>query len=572
MYGSRRIKADVLVVGAGLAGIMAAITAAESGANVCIVSRGPVCSGSSFYPGTWGLGLVGPESVADMADLESTILRIGEGMADPELVHTLVSGIPEGIACLENMGIRLRTAQNSGEKEFIPCFDHKNRSWHGLEKAGAAEVFVERLKALNVQMLNNTAVLSLKKSGGRICGAAALATGYSNTGSMTDNVRAEKISELLDIDCKAVVLATGGMGGLFQYCLNTSDVRGTGQYLALQAGAELVNLEFMQMMPGYISPAPKTIYNEKMFGYSRFVSDGRELFTDWPEEKRQSSMAVRSTHGPYTTRLPSGCIDQLLFREFLQHPEGIQVTYQDSIKKNPAEFIRTYFDWLAREKHLTMDDAVQIGIFAHASNGGIRIHKDAGTNVPGLYACGEVTGMMHGADRLGGLSTANGLVFGRIAGRSAAAAALERPDTEVCRDNAGDGGQLVIIPNAGEYLKRLRQWNFRTAMVERSARASEKVLEDLRILCQKAVSERRVYDKENDLASVSAEELLATVDFEAAAALSNALHQVILMRQESRGPHFREDFPEKSEAFGCPLVSRMHQGRIVTEFLNMYSN
>ena len=90
------IKCDVLVMGAGIAGIMAAISAAEAGADVCIVSGTRICSGSSFYPGTWGLGLVGPESEADEEDLKSVILKVGEGMADPELVSVLVSHIRRG--------------------------------------------------------------------------------------------------------------------------------------------------------------------------------------------------------------------------------------------------------------------------------------------------------------------------------------------------------------------------------------------------------------------------------------------------------------------------------------------
>ena len=103
------IKCDVLVMGAGIAGIMAAISAAEAGADVCIVSGTCICSGSSFYPGTWGLGLVGPESEADEEDLKSVILKVGEGMADPELVSVLVShiqGIPNGLVFPFGFGMR----------------------------------------------------------------------------------------------------------------------------------------------------------------------------------------------------------------------------------------------------------------------------------------------------------------------------------------------------------------------------------------------------------------------------------------------------------------------------------
>ena len=101
----RRIYVDVLVVGSGLAGLTAAISAAEEGVRVAIISRGGLCSGSSFYPGTWGLGLVAPEDEKDVPDLEETILRIGEGMANPALVHTFTGQIRESLEYLEHLRV-----------------------------------------------------------------------------------------------------------------------------------------------------------------------------------------------------------------------------------------------------------------------------------------------------------------------------------------------------------------------------------------------------------------------------------------------------------------------------------
>lgn len=515
------IKTDVLVVGAGLAGIMAALSAAEAGADVCLVSRSKICSGSSFYPGTWGLGLIEPvDNEADADDLEQTILEVGQQMADPELVHTFVHGISDGIRYLEKLGVPLRAAVNSQEKAFIPCFDHKNRSWHGLEKAGAIPVLLQHLKEQNVQMLERTMVLKLKQKNGKVCGAAA--------------VHPEK--GLMDISAASVVLATGGLGGLFRYRLNTSDVCGSGQYLALSAGASLVNIEFMQMMPGFLRPAPGTIYNEKMFSTSEFRVDGQSIFEGFDEEHLKEAMAVRSTHGPFTTRLISGSIDQQLFKAFREHPEGVTLTYDISDLESQPEFIRTYFEWLSEEKHLTLDDAVQIGIFAHASNGGIRIDTKAYTGVEGLYACGESTGMMHGADRLGGLSTANGLVFGRIAGASAAQHAAYAGEDDI--SNA-DMPELFVCEHAADYLETIRQWNFETAMVLRCRETSEHVLYALEDLRRNFEKEKRIFDNSKDQLS----QLQLTADADAAIALTQILHCAILKREESRGSHFRTDCP-----------------------------
>lgn len=83
--------------------------------------------------------------------------------------------------------------------------------------------------------------------------------------------------------------------------------------------------------------------------------------------------------------------------------------------------MQTFAAWLEQEHSITPGDELRVAMYAHASNGGIKIDAHGATNIKGLFACGEATGGMHGADRLGGLSSANGLVFGRIAGASAAA-------------------------------------------------------------------------------------------------------------------------------------------------------
>lgn len=144
---------DVLVLGSGIAGISAALTAAESGASVILVCKGRLFSGSSFYPGTWGLGLVGPADEADEADLISTIEDVGCGMADDALVRALVKGIHPAIEKVRSMGVRLRKAGKGGQQEYIPCFDHKHRDWNGIEFDSAREIYSQRLEELGVTIL-----------------------------------------------------------------------------------------------------------------------------------------------------------------------------------------------------------------------------------------------------------------------------------------------------------------------------------------------------------------------------------------------------------------------------------
>lgn len=502
---------DVLVVGSGIAGLMAAVEAAEAGCAVTLMTSAKLFSGSSFYPGTWGLGLIGPEDRADQEDLVRTIQEVGCRMATQEMAETFVSGIQPAIEKVRAMGVQLRQAVQKNQREYIPCFDHKGRSWNGLEFDSVREVFSRRIEELGIQVIEHCEVLKLVCRDGRAAGCVALSGG-----------------KLHYLGCRALVLATGGYGSLFRYHLCTEDVAGMGQALALEAGASLVNMEFMQMMPGYISPAPKTIFNEKTF---RFVymrrGNGADLLPPGAETDRL--LDLRSGHGPFTTRLDSKAVDFALFRAFWEDERGVEVTYSDELRKNPPEFITTYFDWLGDAKGLTLDDPIRVGIFAHAANGGVRIDPEAFTGVPGLFACGEVTGGMHGADRIGGLSTANGLVFGGKAGRSAAASCVGTPQPP---EQCAFEGHSCTDP-AGT-LRALQQLMFQNAMIARSETGLNSALERLDAL--EAGLDRR---PSTDPRAIAGErEIMARLT------TARSILTAARLRRESRGSHHREDFPE----------------------------
>lgn len=527
---------DVLVVGSGIAGIMAALAAAGAGRSVILASSGPVFSGSSFYPGTWGLGLIGPENEADQEDLVQSILEVGCGMADETMVRAFVAGIGPAIEGVKAMGVQMKAAADQNQKDFIPCFDRKHRSWNGLLFDSMRQVFSRKMEESGVEQLPGCELLQLIKTGERVGGAVICQKG-----------------ELTAVRCGALVLATGGYGGLFRDRLTTDDVAGAGQWLALEAGAELVNLEFMQMMPGYLSPCRKTIFNEKTFRYTRLTGpDGRDILEN--ECDRQALLECRSTHGPFTSRLASKRVDLAMVKAAQAAPEqGVTVTYGPQIRQDTPEFVRTYFDWLWEKKHLTMDDPVQIAPFAHAANGGVRIDANGFTGVPGLYACGEVTGGMHGADRIGGLSTANGLVFGKKAGESAAAFAAAQPAPKADGPVEFDAR---IIPDQAGRRRQMQDVMSECGMVVRSGEALARGIERLDQL-----TEGCEFTGGSDAAQIAASRRLWSQLH-----LARAILSVQRMRTESRGSHYRADYPDRDPALEKRILVRMQNGTAQAAF------
>ncbi|MGU8749186.1 FAD-binding protein [Clostridium perfringens] len=505
-------ECDVFVMGAGIAGIMAAIEASNNGQKVIISSSSNIFSGSSFYPGTWGLGLIGPEDRNDEEDLAKTIKEVGCNVVDEELVETFVKNINPSIDLLKEMGVKLKEANNSGEKEFIPCFDHKNRNWNGILFESAKKVLDHKLKSNKVLEYPFSEVIEIVKEDNKIIGVILI----------------NSLNKLEFIKCKALVIASGGIGGLFKYRLNTTDITGMGQALALKVGCNLTNIEFMQMMPVYIKPCPKTIFNEKTFKYIEARNEeGEYVFKDI--ENLREKLEKRSTYGPFTSRLDSKDIDYAIFKEFMKNKNGVTVRYKDSLKNNMPEFIEVYFKWLKENKHLTPDDEINIGIFFHAANGGISINKKAETKVEGLFAAGECTGGMHGADRIGGLSTANGLVFGKIAGKSASRYASSKGLSEKEEVEFA----LYEIEGAGDLILEVQEIMFKNAMIEKSEVGVKNSLLKL-----EEISKGFVYKKE-----VNMENLRNSYRLENNILLCKAILKAIDLRKESRGSHYRYDYP-----------------------------
>ncbi len=537
----------VLVIGAGIAGVCAAIEAARSGASVTMVSAGKLFSGSSFYPGTWGLGLIAPVDGSDEEDLARTICTVGCGMASPSLVKTFVHDIPLGITWLERLGVTLRrpaSEASAHEAAFIPCFDHKNRVWRGLVRESMEEAFGCEIERLGIRVLEHCELIDLVDTPSGAIGGGVV---YDRAHNGLHMVYAE-----------ATILAAGGTSGLFSRRLTSGDVLASAHGIALLHGARLINIEFMQMMPGLLSPKRGIVFNEKSFRYARTT----------PQIPREL-LEARSPYGPFTSRLASRAVDLAVDAA---GPEGLPLRYEFP-REDVPEFVQTFTSWLEEQQGIHPTDELRIGMYAHASNGGIAIDEAGSTGIPGLFACGEVTGGMHGADRIGGLSSANGLVFGRRAGQAAAAYGGDAPRglpahvlsgieaLAAWKASRAERGEMAALDpsEASSTLARLREAMSDACMVVRTHEGLSRAATTIQEL-QERVASRAVHDDANSLnGAADASWHASYARMRAQLLLAQAMVASMLERTESRGAHYRADFPTEDPTQARPIVQSLER-------------
>lgn len=504
---------DVLVIGSGIAGLCAGIEAARAGVTVTVASAGKTMSGSSFFPGTWGLGLIGPIDKDDEQDLIDTIQTVGGGVADPELVQTFVHGIPQAIEWLDrDLGVELQrpqSAESAQQKQFIPCFDHKTRMWRGLTRKPLEDACTAQIESLGIRLLPRHELIDLvEATDGRITGAVL----YDRTEE-----------HLVPIAAKATIIAAGGTGGLFERSLTSADVLSSSQAIAQARGASLTNIEFMQMMPGFIEPKRNLVFNEKTWRYVKFDQP-----VDITDNKLGDLLEQRSGYGPFTSRLDSRAIDLAIDQA---GAEGLALHY-DFPSADVPEFVQTFATWLQDEHGIAPTDEMRVAMYAHASNGGIKIDKTAATGVAGLYACGEATGGMHGADRIGGLSSANGIVFGRIAGASAAQAAQKVPETSLkAKISLPQHG--IAKADAERLTRSLKHTMSTYCMINRTEAGLSSALQELEGPKLESAALSMQNAKESEIAALAR--------LQSQIKLATEMIKAMRKRTESLGSHYRAD-------------------------------
>ncbi|ETP67699.1 hypothetical protein G159_16515 [Planococcus glaciei CHR43] len=556
MHINRKVKTDVLVVGSGLAGIKAAKELADQNHEVLMATKMKLASGSSFYPLKASLGTQvtkdGSDKPVFMADIEFS----SRGMHRQDLAEVYVEEIAERVKEYGDIGVISKKLE--GERKA--CFAEHPRDiyllsdWDGIRE-NVTKIFAG-YEGLNV--MERTVVISLIRQKERIVGALLL----------------DRDNEVIVVECKAVVLATGGFGSLYKHNLNPNDVDGSGHVLALEAGASLVNMEFIQFIPGITTPRYKTLFGEHTLMYCKdIVKENGESLLDpaLPDGlSRKECLEIRSGHGPFTDSLESKWVDIAMMKEIIRtrSEKGFELLYDPQLYKNEEEFYTVYLDWLEQNGIHLVDDEVRIAPFAHASNGGVYIDPDGRSGVPGLYAIGELSCNIEGANRLGGNSTGACMVFGKRAAADCSRYMQEVEPYEIGLKAAelqldrlfNKKGKCTHAEAVHEAVDKVREILWYAGNVVRSEQQLLAAIEEINAL-----------ENGLDLAHFFKQQATRKLAIKAKnfLKLSPLLLQAMLERKESRGAHYREDHPQEKPEFAKRLfIKETKPGTLSFEFLN----
>lgn len=542
----KTISTDVLIIGSGGAGSRAAIEVDDAGLKAIIVSKG-----LSFRSGCTGMAEGGYNAVFKTVDKEDSIdahihdtLKGGSYLNDSKLVEILVNESPKRLIDLENYGA-LFDRQESGQIDQRPFGGQTyRRTCYQGDRTGAEllNALKEEIIRRDIECIEEVMITSLITDGDEVIGATGLDL---------------KDSSLIYFKAKSVILASGGAGQLYPVTSNTFQKNGDGFAIAYRAGAKLVDMEQIQFHPtGMVAPESKkgVLVTEavRAEGGKLLNTEGERFMSKYSPEKMELStrdVVARSIYqeiiegrgtengGVYLdiSHLDDDYIDEKLETMVLQF-ENVGV----DIKHGPIEVAPT----------------------AHHFMGGLKINTDASTSLKNLFGAGEVCGGVHGANRLGGNALADTQVFGKRAGVSASEAAkqteIKTNEEQVNAEASRIEGLIkegTIKPQ--EFKNNIKKLMWEKVAIVREEKTLNEALGELQEM-QKDLVNLDVSDKKQyntDL--VTALEVINMVE------VCILTVKSAIIRRESRGAHFRSDFPETKDDWKKSIV--MSQNKIEFE-------
>ncbi|GHJ27278.1 L-aspartate oxidase [Streptomyces hygroscopicus subsp. sporocinereus] len=525
-------EADVVVVGSGVAGLTVALRCAAAGAKVTVVTKARLDDGSTRWA-QGGIAAALGEGDTPGQHLDDTLVA-GAGLCDERAVRTLVTEGPGAVRRLIATGARFDADEDTGEILLTrEGGHHRSRIAHAGGDATGAEIsraLVAAVRAAGIDTVENALVLDLLKDGsGRAAGVTLHVMGEGRR----DGVGA--------VRADAVVLATGGMGQIFSATTNPAVSTGDGVALALRAGAEVSDLEFVQFHPTVLWLGPEAQGQQPLVSEA-VRGEGAHLV---------DADGVRFMRGRHELAelAPRDIVAKAIMRRMRER--GAEHMYLDARHFGAPMWERRFPTILAACRAHGIDpvtEPIPVAPAAHYASGGVRTDLRGRTTVPGLYACGEVacTGV-HGANRLASNSLLEGLVFAEriaediTAGPRPAGAAGPGPAparSAAGRPGAGPGGPPLLASEARYQIQHIMTHG---AGVLRSAESLARAADRLDQVQDEAVAELRRDGK-------TAEPGVGTWEATNLHLVARVLVAAALRREETRGCHWREDRPERDDA------------------------
>jgi succinate dehydrogenase/fumarate reductase flavoprotein subunit len=552
------LTTDVLIVGAGGAGMYAAIAAARKGASVILVDKSLVGRGGATVMAqmTVAAAIGQQEPDAWTIHFEDTI-KAGRGLCNEELSALLCEKAPKRILEMEQWGTRWARENGHIKQEMAPGHSRRRCCYVDFLNTGPAVAATLRRKVgeiSEIRRISNVTIIEIVTQDGCALGAVGL--------NVIDG-------EVVTFQAKAVILAAGGLTKLYARNSASANMGGEAYALALWAGAELLDMEFVQFFPiGHL--APRLVGMDPiMWDPFRYKLGGKLLNGQFEEFVDRYG---GTDFGQYTATRDLASYSILKEAEAGRgSPHG--GAYLD-FRHIPENQLRAAFGPVIDRLLLNGIDLtktpVEVGPMAHYHMGGIRVNNRMETRIDGLYAAGEAVGGANGANRLSGNAITEAFVFGERAGSFAAEAAKHMRAHWETKLTAGALERLRALRN--------RRSKSRVASVSLQVELQELMWEKagpFRIGAKLAGALGRIQQMQrDDLPNITVtDETLYNLDlldwFELRAMLTTAEAVVgsALARNESRGAHQREDFPDSNESLLKNQVMEMNNGKLVSHWI-----
>jgi succinate dehydrogenase/fumarate reductase flavoprotein subunit len=519
-----RLDTDVLIIGAGGAGMYAALAAARAGARVLLVDRSLIGRGGATVMAQMTVAVaLGSEEPDHWRNHLGNTLEAGRGLCDPALAQLLCE---DGIECiLEMEGWGVGWARENGRIKQVhaPGHDRPRCVYVDFLNTGPAVS-----KTLRTQLIRTP---EIRRVGELLITDLVVREGVCVGGSGVHETSGETVS----IAAKATIVATGGLTRLYQRNSASANMGGDGYALALRAGAELIDMEFVQFFPiGHLAPRLVGMdpimwdpFRYKLGG--RLLNGAMEEFTERYGTREDGRYVLARDVATYAI-----CKEVEAGRG--SPHGGAWLSFQHCGEKELRAAFGPVIDRLAKNGIDLTRMPIEVAPMAHYHMGGIRVNAALETSVPGLFAAGEAVGGANGANRLSGNAVTEALAFGRRAGRSAAAFASQTklqalPSPKVTPEDGRKG-----INPAAELVALQATMNndvgpFRTrAGLERALSH----IESLREICTRVPASRDRMDAE----------WIDWMDLRNMRLVAECVTRAALNRTESRGAHQREDYPQ----------------------------